>query len=196
MCQPQPWVIPSAVICWPAIWQKKKTQARLNAAVIVSAPLMLEACSSRIEKGFSQVYERYLLNNLKRNVTRKLLRYPGSLPINLSQVKGLKHIREFDEIVTAKIHRFRDAADYYHQCSALPRLSDITVPLLIIHAKDDPFMAPEVIPDLNTLPKNIEYQLTEHGGHVGFVSGSLKKPQMWLEQRIPGWLSSYLEQQR
>ncbi|WP_434526748.1 hydrolase [Photorhabdus asymbiotica] len=173
---------------------EEKTNAQVNAAVVVSAPLMLEACSNRIERGFSQVYERYLLNSLKRNITRKLLRYPNSLPINLSQVKRLKRIREFDEIVTAKIHNFKDAVDYYRQCSALPRLPDITVPLLIIHAKDDPFMAPEVIPDLKTLPKNIEYQMTEHGGHVGFVSGSFKKPQMWLEQRIPSWLSSYLEQ--
>lgn len=50
-------------------------------------------------------------------------------------------------------------------------------------------MTAEVIPNIETLPDNIDYQLTEHGGHVGFVGGSLKHPQMWLEQRIPAWLS-------
>ncbi|MOA44700.1 putative hydrolase [compost metagenome] len=54
-------------------------------------------------------------------------------------------------------------------------------------------MTDEVIPDLASLPPNIEYQLTECGGHVGFVGGTLKKPQMWLEQRIPAWLSPFLE---
>lgn len=66
-------------------------------------------------------------------------------------------------------------------------------PLLIIHAKDDPFMTPDVIPKAEDLPDCVEYQLTEHGGHVGFVSGSLRNPQMWLEQRIPAWIAPYLE---
>lgn len=66
---------------------------------------------------------------------------------------------------------------------------------MIIHAKDDPFMAPEVVPDLSFLPHNVEYQMTEHGGHVGFVSGTLRKPQMWLETRIPQWLTPYLDKE-
>ena len=75
----------------------------------------------------------------------------------------------------------------------MPLLPNVRKPLLIIHAKDDPFMTDEVIPDLTQLPANIEYQLTEHGGHVGFVAGTLRHPQMWLEQRIPQWLSPYLD---
>ncbi|MBI6550172.1 hydrolase [Xenorhabdus lircayensis] len=172
---------------------EEQEQAQVDAAVIVSAPFMLKACSKRIEQGFSQVYQHYLLNKLKNNATRKLLRYPNSLPLSLSQLNSMKKLREFDDAITAKIHGFKDADDYYHQCSALPRLPNITTPLLIIHAKDDPFMAPEVIPNPAHLPPNIEYQMTEHGGHVGFVSGSLKNPQMWLEQRIPDWLAPYLE---
>ena len=88
--------------------------ADVNAAVIISAPLMLEPCSIRLEKGISQFYERYLLNSLKRNTTRKLIRYPGSLPLNLLQLKKLKRLRDFDNAVTAKIHSFKDATDYYH----------------------------------------------------------------------------------
>ncbi|CDL83473.1 hydrolase [Xenorhabdus szentirmaii] len=172
---------------------EERENARLDAAVIVSAPFMLEACSKRIEQGFSQVYQHYLLSKLKNNATRKLLHYPNSLPLSLAQLNSMKKLREFDNAITAKIHGFKDADDYYRQCSALPHLPNITKPLLIIHAKDDPFMAPEVIPELALLPPNIEYQLTEHGGHVGFVGGSLKKPEMWLEKRIPGWLTPYLE---
>ncbi len=50
----------------------------------------------------------------------------------------MRRIREFDDMITARIHGFADALDYYRQCSAMPRLSDITKPTLIIHAKDDP----------------------------------------------------------
>lgn len=167
--------------------------ALLDAAVTVSAPLMLEACCNHMEKGVSRLYQHYLLNLLKQNAIRKIQRYPESLPLKLEQIKKLRLIREFDDAITSRIHGFKDAYDYYRQCSALPRLPQIKKPLLMIHAKDDPFMTPEVIPDLSLLPENIEYQLTQHGGHVGFVSGSLQKPEMWLEHRIPDWLEKYLE---
>ena len=52
----------------------------LQAAVVVSAPLMLEPCAYRMEQGFSRVYQRYLLGQLKQNATRKLLHYPDTLP--------------------------------------------------------------------------------------------------------------------
>ncbi|MFS2221853.1 hydrolase [Pantoea sp. B65] len=165
----------------------------LDAGVVVSAPLMLEPCSARLEQGLSRLYQRYLLNLLKQNAERKLLRWPGTLPVDLAQLRALKKLRDFDDVITARAHGFLDASDYYQRCSALPRLTGVRKPLLIIHAKDDPFMTGEVIPDLTTLPANIEYQLTENGGHVGFVAGTLRKPTMWLEQRIPHWLSHYLD---
>lgn len=165
----------------------------LEAAVVVSAPLMLEPCAYRLERGSSRIYQRYLLDQLKGNASRKLAKYPGTLPVTLTQLKAMRRIREFDDAITSKAHGFTDALDYYRRCSGLPLLSQVRTPLLIIHAKDDPFMTPEVIPKAEDLPACVEYQLTEHGGHVGFVSGSLRHPQMWLEQRIPAWIAPFLE---
>ncbi|MDR0806391.1 MAG: hydrolase [Enterobacteriaceae bacterium] len=164
----------------------------LQAAVIVSAPFMLDSCSRRLEQGISRIYHRYLLNELKQSTQRKLERYPDIMPFTDFSLKNIRSIREFDNQLTAPLHGFRDAEEYYRLCSALPMLPKIRIPLLIIHAKDDPFMSADVIPDLNKLPKNIEYQITEHGGHVGFVSGTWQKPQLWLEQRIPAWFAPYL----
>jgi len=165
----------------------------LDAGVVVSAPLMLEPCSLRLEQGFSRVYQRYLLGLLKQNAARKLQAWPGTLPVDLAQLKSLRLLRDFDDAITARAHGFSDATDYYRRCSAMPLLPGVRKPLLIIHAKDDPFMTPEVIPDTALLPSCVEYQLTQHGGHVGFVGGTLRKPQMWLEQRIPQWLSTWLD---
>jgi len=172
---------------------KEGNSVPLDAAVIVSAPFVLEACSAHIEKGFSRIYQHYLLNLLKGNASRKLKAYPGTLPIDLLQLKRVRRLREFDDLITARIHGFTDAIDYYRQCSAMPLLNKIACPTLIIHAKDDPFMDHHVIPDSATLPACVEYQLTEHGGHVGFVGGTLLRPQMWLEKRIPDWLTTWLE---
>ncbi|KLO03283.1 hydrolase, partial [Morganella morganii] len=120
------------------------------------------------------------------------VRYPNSLPTNLLHIRAIKRIREFDDIITSRIHGFRDASDYYRRCSALPKLPAVRKPMLIIHAKDDPFMAQEVVPDLSQLPPCVEYQMTEHGGHVGFVTGSWRRPRLWLEERIPEWLAPHL----
>lgn len=165
----------------------------LDAGVIVSAPLMLEPCSLRLEQGVSRIYQRYLLNLLKQNATRKLIAWPGTLPVDLAQLKALKKLRDFDDAITARAHGFSDATDYYRRCSAMPLLPGVRKPLLIVHAQDDPFMTPDVIPDRAALPPAVEYQLTRHGGHVGFVGGTLFQPRMWLEQRIPQWLTRWLE---
>ncbi len=54
-------------------------------------------------------------NLLKADASRKLAAYPGSLPVNLAQLKSAR-IRGCD-LITAKIHGFADAIDYYRQCS-------------------------------------------------------------------------------
>ncbi len=172
---------------------EQREHAKLTAAVIVSAPFMLQPCSYRLEQGFSRFYHAYLLQALKANAIRKLQRYPDSLPISMERLQRIKWIREFDNLITAPIHHFCNADDYYQQCSALYKLKKITKPLLVIHAKDDPFMAPEVIPTRDQLSSSITYQLTDYGGHVGFVAGKGLTTQMWLEQRIPQWLTYYLD---
>lgn len=182
------------MLAWPLA--KEIDNVPLDAAVIVSAPFMLEQCSYHMEKGFSRVYQRYLLNLLKANAARKLKAYPDTLPINLQQLKRMRRLREFDDLITSKIHGFADALDYYRQCSAMPLLNQITKPTLIIHAKDDPFMDHHSIPAPGYLPANVQYQLTEHGGHVGFIGGTLRHPKMWLETRIPDWLTPWLEKTR
>jgi predicted alpha/beta-fold hydrolase len=64
----------------------------------------------------------------------------------------VRRIREFDDLITAKIHGFADAIDYYRQCSAMPLLSKITQPTLIIHAKDDPLWIITRFPLRNSCP--------------------------------------------
>lgn len=166
--------------------------APVDAGVIVSAPLLLEPCSLKLEQGASRFYQRYLLGQLKKNAARKLLAWPGTLPVDLRQLKALRRLRDFDDVITARAHGFLDATDYYRRASAMPLLNNVRKPLLIIHAEDDPFMTTDVIPHPDQLSASITYQLTPYGGHVGFVAGTLREPQMWLEQRVPQWLTQWL----
>ncbi len=162
----------------------------LCAAVVVSAPLQLAACADRINRGFSRVYQRYLLDRMKLNWQRKLARHRHA-GID-TDINAIASLREFDNRLTAPIHGFNDADDYYRRCSGLPRLADIITPTLVLHAADDPFMTDAVIPEADALPPAITYELSRHGGHVGFMHGAPWRPRYWLEHRIPGWLQQHL----
>jgi predicted alpha/beta-fold hydrolase len=157
----------------------------------ISPPLDLAACSTRIQQGFSRVYQAYLLRSMRQTLSEKLTRHQKVGRWHAGERPKIKTLFEFDQTVTAPLHGFDDAQHYYQSCSGLSVLDAITVPLAIIHAKDDPFMTYAVIPT-SPLPANIDYQLSEHGGHVGFVTGSWRQPQFWLEQSVPHWLASRL----
>ncbi|HIF9219920.1 TPA: hydrolase [Photobacterium damselae] len=163
----------------------------ITAAQVVSAPLQLQACAGRIEQGFSKVYRSYLLGSLKKRLIGKIERGGNTMPVTKQQAEQITSLRQFDDLVTAPLHGFQNADDYYQQCSGMQYLAQVSTPLRLIHAKDDPFMTDEVIPTMS-LPPHIEYTLYQHGGHVGFVTGSLLKPKMWLEKTIPVWFTEQL----
>ncbi len=167
----------------------------LCAAVVISAPLQLSACADRINSGFSRFYQRYLLKRMKFNWQQRLRRHPHHRwQGNLARIHSL---REFDDQITAPIHGFNDAEDYYRRCSGLYKLSGINTPTLVIHAADDPFMNDAVIPDASELSPAITYELSRTGGHVGFMHGQPWRPRYWLEQRVPQWLEKqWLEELR
>jgi predicted alpha/beta-fold hydrolase len=166
-------------------------QKVLCAAVAVSAPLLLAECALRMQRGFSRLYQYYLLNSMKNNLLVKMKRIDmyHLLNVNEREIKGLTTFREFDQEVTSQLHGFDGADDYYAQSSALPMLKNITTNTLVLHAKDDPFMTEAVIPSDNQLSKSIAYELSEKGGHVGFLHGTPFAPKLWLQDRISQFLN-------
>lgn len=164
----------------------------VRAGCVISPPLDLSACSQRIGQGFSKIYQAYLLRSMNRTLHNKLARHPQIGHWKSGDTIDISTLYQFDQTVTAPLHGFGGAEDYYRQCSGLGVLQDIATPLKVIHAKDDPFMTEAVIPS-SPLPDNIEYHLTDYGGHVGFVSGTLKQPDFWLEREVPRWLALHIK---
>jgi uncharacterized protein len=164
-------------------------RARLDKAVAVCAPFSLRPCAERLRTGFSRIYQNHLLGELKQMVRRKHAVVP--MEIDLAQALAARDFFEFDNAVTAIINGFRDAEDYYSRAACGQFLGGIAVPTLAIHAKDDPFMAPEVVPDAMHLPSAMTLELCEHGGHVGFIAaGPRLGLRFWLEERIPQYLQA------
>jgi predicted alpha/beta-fold hydrolase len=97
--------------------------------------------------------------------------------------RKLKTFLDFDELVTAPLHGFKSAEDYWKKSSSKQFLKDIKVPTLIANAKNDPFLSLECYPEATEIGNpNITTQYPQFGGHVGFIEGSLND-NTWMEKR-------------
>jgi predicted alpha/beta-fold hydrolase len=167
----------------------------LDAAVGVSVPFELRLVADRINQGFSRIYQRHLLKKLQKMFYEKKQALQGQdkLPQALENLEKWDCFWTFDEQVTAPLHGFSGVHAYYRQSSCRQYLAKIDTQTLIIHAKDDPFMSTEVLPSEEELSASITLELSERGGHVGFISGEIPgKPEYWLDGRISDYLEDLL----
>lgn len=168
-------------------------EAPLAAAVAVSVPFDLHRAARRLERGFSRLYQSVLLRSLRRSVARKFRH--RACPFALNEALQTRSLREFDTKVTAPLHGFADADDYYTRSSCAQYLRGIRVPTLILHALDDVFMTADAVPSPEALSDSVTLELSASGGHVGFVAGPWSwRPQYWLEERIPAYLRSAMKE--
>jgi uncharacterized protein len=165
---------------------------RLSAAVAVSVPFLLGVSADRLNRGFSKIYQRHLIGLLKQKMKSKYKdKNPG---IDLENLDDWSTFRLFDDHVTAPLHGFKNVDDYYDRSSSRQFLSFIKTPSLIIQSSDDPFITSEAIPGEEELADAVCLELSDRGGHVGFVDGKYPwRSNSWLHQRIPEFLEQYLE---
>ena len=172
----------------------------LFAAIAVSVPLELRHCATKLDKGFSKIYRKSLLSELKEylNGKQQYLKQLGhEQEANkieaLGDISNIRSFWQYDDQVVAKLHGFKDVHDYYQRSSSRQFLKWIKVPTLVIQAIDDPFMTEAVLPKLDELSSDVQLEVTPGGGHVGFISGAWPlKPVYWLEERIPAFLNHQL----
>jgi predicted alpha/beta-fold hydrolase len=160
--------------------------ARVERAIAVSTPFDLHAACIKLDSGLSRVYQRHLVDRLIRRFEGKFKNRPSPISVKAST---LKSFLKFDEHVTAALNGFDGALDYYTRSSSRQYLSGIRKPCLIIHAADDPFLPDTCIPSTVELPACVKLQLSQNGGHVGFIEGRLK-PRRWLDGAILRFLEN------
>lgn len=164
--------------------------APLRAAAAVSVPFELAPAAESLRAGRARAYDRYLLAGLRRYVRRKQARLPAS--IARVPLRTLRSIRDFDDRVTAPLHGFTGAADYYARSSCRPYLHRIRVPTLIINALDDPLVPVETVPGAEELSPSVRLELAPRGGHVGFIGGTARgRPRFWLDTRLRDFLLAF-----
>jgi predicted alpha/beta-fold hydrolase len=161
-----------------------------QATVAISPPFDLRAASHAIRKGRGWLYQWVLLRNLRQYLLDKY-QYQKS-PVDVELLGEIKSFWDLDEKITAPINGFKNATEYYRQAGCGRVLQYITTPTLIIHSKDDPLIPTNTIPHEEMLSPQVTLELSEHGGHVGFVAGSLQTPIFWAEDRAQQFFHSFL----
>ena len=155
----------------------------------VSPIIEISECTRALERPGNALYQWNFVRDLKRRMRRKDRCRPGGF--DLTRLRAIRTVREFDETYTAPYFGFRNAEDYYHRASAMRVIDRIRVPALVITAADDPFVPSEPFHDPRvTGNAHIDLRISAHGGHCGFVGApSANDDGYWAENQIVGFLS-------
>ncbi len=152
-------------------------------AAAVSAPVDLTVAGNTLDRGFNRlVYTARFLATLKQKALKKAAQFPGTL--DARAIAASTTFREFDTLVTARLHGFRDADDYWLKVSSRPLLKSITVPTLIINAKNDPFFPASALPTSADVSSAVTLEQPAGGGHVAFPAGPFPGNLDWLPRRL------------
>ena len=171
--------------------ERREDASIIAAAAAISAPLDVHAGGRALSQGFGMIYTRSFLKTLKLKAQQKLTQYPGLFDLN--DVLGCRTMHEFDDVVTAPLHGFRNADDYWTRATSRPLLPEITVPTLVLNARNDPFLPGAVLPSRSEVSSMVELDQPEHGGHVGFMTGPFPGRIDWLSRRVFGYLDPFTQ---
>lgn len=175
--------------------------AGLAGVVAVSPPIDMVMTGAALDRGLNRGYAAFFLGSLKRKMRRKVRLSPGGheLASVVRELSRVRTMRAFDELVTAPLSGYPDAATYYAHASSGDDLDRVRVPTLLVHAQDDPFLPFAMYgPRLEAIASN-PYLLPvfpERGGHVGFLmpkGRAGRKPWMdewWAENESIAYLEA------
>jgi uncharacterized protein len=161
----------NALLRWA---EEAGTEAGRTAAAVaaVCSPINMAAAGRAIDRGFNWlVYSRMFLRTMKPRAMAKLQQHPGLF--DGERVANARTLYEFDNYFTAPLHGFRDTPDYWARASAQPRLAQIRIPALVLHARNDPFVPSESLPRQVDVGSHVTLWQPAQGGHVGFPQGPL-----------------------
>lgn len=162
----------------------------VRAVVAVSAPIDLNIAGHGLGRGLNRLYTWHFLSTLKPKSLHKAQHFPGLYDVG--KVARARNLYEFDNLVTAPLHGFKDADDYWTRASSKADLQRIAIPTLLIHARNDPFLPGRHLPQAGDVSPSLTLEYTAEGGHAAFVTGPFPGRLDWLPRRILAFFESNL----
>ncbi len=167
--------------------------AGIAAAAAVSVPYDLAGCAARLSGGLAgRTYGSHFLRALRRKVRAKRGLLEGA--VDVERALAARTLRDYDDALTAPLHGFSGAGDYYVRADARRHLAGIRVPTLLVQSRDDPFLPEGAIPEAAVAANpHIVAAFTDGGGHLGFVEGAFPwRRRFWAERTAAKFLAARL----
>jgi predicted alpha/beta-fold hydrolase len=151
-------------------------------AVLFSTPICLLSTAPKIERWENILYKENFLYTLKKKILDKRKK-SDKFPINKEIIYKIKTFSDFDDFVTAPLHGFKNAKEYWKKTSSIHFIKGIKIPTLLVNAKNDPLLGEHCYPhDIAKNHDKLYLETPTHGGHVGFILMN-KEDEYWSERR-------------
>ncbi len=170
--------------------QGERVPRQIRRAAAVSVPYDLEAGARLLEHGFARVYVRHFLSTLRAKAIQKLKLFPDLC--DRKKLLAARTFWEFDDALTAPVHGFSGAHDYYESSSAIRFLKQNRIQTLLMSAWDDPFLPTSVLERVRAIAEDnstLHIEFTPRGGHVGWIAGQPWAQRYYMEERVVSWLA-------
>lgn len=163
----------------------------IEAAAVVSPPIDLYSCVREIQKPNAWLYQKNFMRKMRELLTIKEGQF-RPLALDVEAAFKATNLFDFDDVITAPLHGFEGAKEYYTRCSTKNKLNEIDRPTCFISSYDDPVLGDGCYPSPEECSEQISLHLTQTGGHVGFLQGSFFKQEYWAEKTVSDFISTHL----
>ena len=153
--------------------EREQDASFVTAAASIGSPLDLAAGGAALGRGFNMLYTRMFLVTLKSKALAKLQQFPDIARDGdyTRRLRSSRNLYEFDNEYTAPLHGFSNTEDYWDKASGKPWLRAVRIPLLVLNARNDPFVPASSLPQPQDVSPRVELEQPTQGGHIGFVRG-------------------------
>ncbi len=161
---------------------------KLDSVIAVSPPIHLAASAQKLCHPNARIFSGFFMKKIIEQVELTRVKYPD-LP-EVRATRGMT-VTDFDNLYTAPVSGFKNAADYYEQASAKLHVASIRIPTLILSAADDPVVDVQSVRELPPIP-GVDVVVTPGGGHVAFLGMDLKHGTKirYMDQLVTRWIQA------
>ncbi|MFN4195873.1 MAG: YheT family hydrolase [Thermosynechococcus sp.] len=186
---------------WGAWYAQQQGITEIGGAAVICPNLDSNRSLAHLKTTFwGRQFERAISRQLQ-HLARHLHRLHPQI-FDLKTVAQINTIAGFDAALVIDRLGFASVAEYYAASSPLPLLLQLTIPVWILYAADDPLFDPCLVPELLAIAESnpaLTLLMTEQGGHVGFTSDR-KCQRLWGDpdycwgiHRLLDWLEEQTE---
>jgi predicted alpha/beta-fold hydrolase len=161
-----------------------KLSKKVKGGIAISVPVDITSAEIEMDKFKNKLYIEIFFKTLKNKILEKAHKFPN-YKLDKDKLFKATTFKHLESLYIVPIFGFKSPEDYWRKASSKPYLSKIDRPTLLINAKDDTFLSAACYPIKEALQSNNFYlEVTDHGGHCGFISSFKPQENTWLEERI------------